>query len=183
MLPSRPPNRRGDISALSSENGLVAATVRTYIPGTMHIRRYNEPDLPAILALCRQEGWPSLIENPLRANRVLTAPGVTTMVADEDGMVIGFAQIQSDGEVQAHLSLIAVHADHRRRGIARILIERGLKEAGGLRLDLITDGAANFYGALPHIKMTGYRLYPGYTGPDRYEPGLEWEDGRKVKKA
>jgi ribosomal protein S18 acetylase RimI-like enzyme len=149
----------------------------------MEIRRYSEPDLPDILALCRLEGWPSLPENPLRANRVLTAPGVTTMVAAEDGTVIGFAQIQSDGEIQAHLSLIAVHADHRRRGIARALIRQGLKEAGGLRIDLITDSAPNFYGALPHVKMNGFRLYPAYTGPDLYEPGLEWRDGRKVKKA
>jgi ribosomal protein S18 acetylase RimI-like enzyme len=149
----------------------------------MHLRRYSEPDLPAILALCKDEGWPSLIENPLRANRVLTAPGVTTMVADEDGIVIGFAQIQSDGEIQAHLSLIAVHAAHRRRGVARALIVEGLKEAGGLRLDLITDSAPLLYEALPHVKMSGFRLYPNYTGPDRYEPGLEWKDGHRVKKA
>jgi ribosomal protein S18 acetylase RimI-like enzyme len=149
----------------------------------MNIRRYSESDLPGVLALCRAEGWPSLIENPLRANRVLTAPGVTTMVAHEEGTVIGFAQIQSDGEIQAHLSLIAIHADHRRRGVARALIEAGLKQAGGLRLDLITDSAPDFYATLPHVRMTGFRLYPNYTGPDRYEPGLEWRDGRKVKKA
>ena len=149
----------------------------------MKIRRYSEPDLPGILALCKQEGWPSLIENPLRANRVLTAPGVTTMVADEDGILIGFAQIQSDGEIQARLSLIAVHADHRRRGIARMLIDEGLQTAGGLRIDLLTDSAEDFYRRLPHVRMSGFRLYPNYTGPDRYEPGLEWRDGRKVKKA
>ena len=79
----------------------------------MNIRRYSEPDLSGILALCSQEGWPSLVENPLRANRVLTAPGVTTVVAEEDGIVVGFAQIQSDGEIQAHLSLIAVTAAAR----------------------------------------------------------------------
>ena len=149
----------------------------------MNIRRYSDPDLSGILALCSQEGWPSLVETPLRANRVLTAPGGTTVVAEEDGIVVGFAQIQSDGEIQAHLSLIAVHADHRRRGIARALIEQGFKEAGGERIDLVTDSVANFYRELPHIRMTGYRLYPGYTGPDRYQPGLEWRDGRKVKKA
>lgn len=149
----------------------------------MIIRRYNEPDLPAILALCRQEGWPSLVENPLRANRVLTAPGVTTVVAAEDGIVIGFAQIQSDGEIQAHLSLIAVHNDHRRKGIARSLIEQGLQEAGGLRLDLITDSAPGFYGEIAHVKMSGFRLYPTYTGTDPHEPGREWKNGRKVKKA
>jgi len=149
----------------------------------MNIRRYSEPDLPGILALCRGEGWPSLVDNPLRANRVLTAPGVTTMVADEDGIVIGFAQIQSDGEIQAHLSLIAVHADHRRKGIARALIEEGLKEAGGLRLDLITDSAPGFYSEIAHVRMSGFRLYPTYTGPDPHEPGREWKDGRRVSKA
>src|SRR5271155_5640132 len=102
----------------------------------MDYRRYRPSDLPGVLRLCEQEQWPSLPEDPARAHRALTAPGVTTMVAVEDGRVVGFAQLQSDGEIQAHLSLIAVDADVRRRGVARELIVRALRAAGGSRIDL-----------------------------------------------
>jgi ribosomal protein S18 acetylase RimI-like enzyme len=147
----------------------------------MPIRRYAAQDLGAVLALCAQEGWPSFAEDPARAHRALTAPGVTTMVATDDaGRLVGFAQLQSDGEIQAHLSLIAVDAGARRRGLARELIAAALREAGGLRIDLVTDSAQDFYAALPHVPMAGYRLYPTYSGPDRRDPAITWKDGRKV---
>jgi len=149
----------------------------------MEIRSYRESDLPGVLALCEREGWPSLVEDPARANRVLTAPGVTTMIADDGGRVIGFVQLQSDGAIQAHLSLIAVHPDFRRRGIARDLIAKALAKAGGLRIDLLTDSAEGFYDALPHVRMPGYRIYPNYSGPDRDRPGVAWRNGRRVRKA
>ena len=67
----------------------------------MQIRRFRPDDLSGILRLCEAENWPSFPEDPPRANRALTAPGVTTVVAVEADQVIGFAQMQSDGEVQA----------------------------------------------------------------------------------
>lgn len=133
----------------------------------MEYRRYAPGDLAGVLRLCEIEGWPSFPEDPARAARVLTAPGVTTLVAVEDGRVAGFAQIQSDGEIQAHLSLLAVDPAFRRRGIARELVTLGLRQAGGLRIDLVTDSAEAFYAAFPHFRMPGFRLYPDYRGPQR----------------
>ena len=126
----------------------------------MEIRRYRPTDLPGVLRLCAQEAWPSLVKDPARAARALAAPGVTTIVATEGDALLGFAQLLSDGEIQAHLSLIAVDAGHRRRGIARAMIERALAEAGGERIDLVTDSAEEFYSALPHRRMAGFRIYP-----------------------
>ena len=48
----------------------------------------------------------SYTTDPDRTHRALTAPGVTTIVATEGGDVCGF-QAQSDGEIQAHLSVLA----------------------------------------------------------------------------
>lgn len=146
----------------------------------MEIRRYTSTDLAGVIRLCELEGWPGFPEDPPRANRALTAPGVTTMVAVEGGDVVGFAQLQSDGEIQAHLSTIAVDPAHRRKGIARELIVRALRDAGGIRIDLITEQAEAFYSELPHFRRPGFRLYPEYSGPDEYHPGLVWERGRKV---
>ncbi len=144
----------------------------------MEFRRYALADLPGVLRLCELEHWSSFVEDPERADRVLTAPGVTTFVAAEAGALVGFSQLQSDGEIQAHLSLIAVHPDHRRRGIARELIVRSLREAGGLRIDLITEDAESFYATFPHFRRPGFRLYPNYSGPDQYRPEITWKDGR-----
>ena len=38
----------------------------------------------------------------------------------------------------------------------------GLAEAGGLRIDLVTDSAEGFYRALSHRPMAGYRLHPPF---------------------
>lgn len=134
----------------------------------MAIRSYERGDLAGVIALCQQEGWPSFPANPERAQRAMTAPGVTTVVAvdEETGTgVVGFACLQSDGEIQAHLSLIAVEATHRRQGIARTLIAEALARAGGERIDLVTDSAEAFYARLAHRRMAGYRVYAQFVAP------------------
>jgi GNAT superfamily N-acetyltransferase len=77
------------------------------------------------------------------------------------------------------LSLIAVAPEHRRQGVARDLVVHALQEAGGLRIDLVTDTAEEFYSALPHFRLGGYRLFPEYTGQDRHRPEIYWRAGRK----
>ena len=124
------------------------------------VRRFAPADLDAVVELCAAEGWPSFPEDRARALRALTAPGVTTVVADEAGRVVGFAQLLSDGEIQAHLSLIAVHPVARRRGLARQMLRVALALAGGSRIDLLTDTAPDFYAALPHRRMEGFRIWP-----------------------
>jgi ribosomal protein S18 acetylase RimI-like enzyme len=124
------------------------------------VRPFRAADLDAVVALCADEGWPSFPEDPARALRALTAPGVTTVVAEADGRTVGFAQLMSDGEIQAHLSLIAVDPAFRRRGLARAMLVLALESAGGARIDLITDTAPEFYAALPHRRLDGFRIWP-----------------------
>ena len=131
----------------------------------MDIRRFQPADLSGVIALCAAEGWPSFPENPARAGRALAAPGVTTVVAAEAGRVIGFAQLLSDGELQAYLALIAVAPDHRRKGVARQLLDLALDDAGGVRIDLLTDSADGFYTALRNRRLSGYRIFPPFE-PD-----------------
>ena len=80
----------------------------------MQLRRYLSPDLAGVLRLCERENWPTLPKDPARADRALTALGVTTVVAIDERNVVGFAQLLSDGEVQAYLALIAVDPAYRR---------------------------------------------------------------------
>jgi ribosomal protein S18 acetylase RimI-like enzyme len=64
--------------------------------------------------------------------------------------------------LQSHLSFLAVHPDHRRRGIGRLLVMATFQATGTKRMDLVTDPAAvGFYERFAHKSMVGYRLYPG----------------------
>jgi GNAT superfamily N-acetyltransferase len=126
----------------------------------VNIARYEPAHLEGVLALCEAEGWPSLPADPARAHAVFTAPGVTTVVALDGADVVGFAYLQSDGHIQAHLSQMAVRESHRRRGIGRALLEYAAPLTGAQRIDLVTDTAEYFYASLPHKKFTGFRVYP-----------------------
>lgn len=118
--------------------------------------------LDGVLSLCECEGWPSFPADPQRALRVLTAPGVTTVVAvDRDGTVIGFAELFSDGEIQAYLATMAVDSSRRGDGIGTRLIREALRRAGGERIDLLSESdAMGFYESFPHVDRPGFRLYP-----------------------
>jgi ribosomal protein S18 acetylase RimI-like enzyme len=131
------------------------------------VRAFEARDLAPVIALCAAEGWPSFPEDPARALRALTAPGVTTVVAVRGERVVGFAQLVSDGEIQAHLSLIAVAPEARRQGIAIEMLQASLARAGGVRIDLVTDTAPEFYAALPHHRFEGFRIYPQMIGRER----------------
>jgi ribosomal protein S18 acetylase RimI-like enzyme len=104
--------------------------------------------------------WPSL-SDPEVVRRVFTAPGSSAYTALLDGEVVGFAQALGDGVLQSHMSFLAVHPDHRRRGIARLLTVATFQATGTKRMDLITDDAEGLYESFEHARMTGYRIYPG----------------------
>ena len=115
-----------------------------------------------VINLCRAENWPSYIDNSEITWRVLTAPGVTTMVAIDSDKVVGFVQLQSDGLIQAHLSLILVDKEYRRQGIGTSLIKEAFAKSGGKRIDLTTDDMPDFYRSLNHKEWFGFRIHPQY---------------------
>jgi len=126
----------------------------------MQYRRVTREDLDGIISLCEAEGWPSYTADRENTWCALTAPGVSTVVAVETGQVVGFAQMQSDGMIQAHLSLIAVARHHRRQGIGRRLVEEALVRGGGKRVDLLSEGGEGFYQSFSHRQLPGFRIYP-----------------------
>ena len=125
----------------------------------MTITLYQEAHLAGVLALCEAEDWPSLPADASRAHAVLTAPGVTSVVALDGEHVVGFAYLQSDGNIQAHLSQMAVHHEYRRKGIGRALLEYAVPLTGAQRVDLVTDSAEDFYASFQHRTFSGFRIY------------------------
>ena len=133
----------------------------------VEVLRFTTDHLGGVLALCEAEGWPSFPADPQRAVRVLTAPGVTTVVAVDQADVIGFAEVFSDGGLQAFLANLAVVREHRGKGVGRRLVVRALQLAGAERMDLLSeDEAASFYESFPHFRKPGFRLYPFHRGEE-----------------
>jgi ribosomal protein S18 acetylase RimI-like enzyme len=83
------------------------------------------------------------------------------VVAEIGGEAVGFAYFQTDGAIQAHLSLLIVAPNHRRQGVARELLAYSFTRLGASRVDLITDTAKDFFQSLPHKEEAGFRIYPG----------------------
>ncbi|OBG99273.1 hypothetical protein A5713_10835 [Mycobacterium sp. E2497] len=75
--------------------------------------------------------------------------------------MVGFAELFSDGEIQAYLATLAVDETRRGKGIGRTLVTEALRLAGGERIDALSeDDALDFYRAFPHLEKPGIRLYP-----------------------
>jgi ribosomal protein S18 acetylase RimI-like enzyme len=127
---------------------------------TVEIVPFEEQHAEPIAALSTTVQWPSLTD-PEVVRRVCTAPGSSAYVALTEQTLVGWAQALGDGVLQSHLSFVAVHPDHRRRGIARLLTVATFQATGTLRMDLVTDSAQPFYTSFEHKQMLGFRIYPG----------------------
>jgi ribosomal protein S18 acetylase RimI-like enzyme len=127
---------------------------------SVEIVPFEDQHAPGIARLATTVQWPSLTD-PDVVRRVCTAPGSSAYTALVEGEVVGFAQAVGDGVLQSHLSFLAVHPDHRRRGIARLLTVATFQATGTKRMDLITDDAEGFYETFEHKQMLGFRIYPG----------------------
>jgi ribosomal protein S18 acetylase RimI-like enzyme len=92
-----------------------------------------------------------------RTYRALPAPGATTLVAIADGHVVGVIQVQSDGVIQAHVSMLLIDTTWRGVGLGARLLREGLGRAGGLQLDIRTR-TEGYYERLGASRSLGFRL-------------------------
>jgi GNAT superfamily N-acetyltransferase len=122
-----------------------------------------------VIDLLAAEGWDSYTVDLERAARALSAPGATTLVAMDGSRVVALVQVQSDGEIQAHLSALLVAAPWRGRGLGRHLLHEALTRAGGIHLDVLTRNRG-FYESLGARPRAGFRLTPEQLNPDRTPP-------------
>jgi len=126
---------------------------------------FTRTHLEGAMDLFATEGWQTYTADAERTYRALAAPGSTTLVALDRKKVVALVQLQSDGEIQAHLSALVVADGWRRRGIARRLLGEALHRAGGLRIDLITR-SGRFYVGLGAREVPGFRLTRECLGQD-----------------
>jgi ribosomal protein S18 acetylase RimI-like enzyme len=121
------------------------------------IQRFAQAHLDGLIALVGAEGWTEYTDDVERTYRALTAPGVTTLVAIGGRRVVGAIQVQSDGLIQAHVSMLLIGRQWQGRGLGSRLLREGLERAGGLQLDIRTriEGYYERFGA---SRSLGFRL-------------------------
>jgi len=121
------------------------------------IEPFAQAHLDALIALVAADGWTVYTDDEERTYRALTAPGVTTLVAIADGRVAGAIQVQSDGLIQAHVSMLPIDRHWRGVGLGSRLLREGLERAGGQQLDIRTrtEGYEERLGA---SRSLGFRL-------------------------
>jgi ribosomal protein S18 acetylase RimI-like enzyme len=121
------------------------------------IEPFTQDHLDGLIALVIAEGWTEYADDVQRTRRALSAPGVTTLVAIAGGHVVGAIQVQSDGLIQAHVSMLLIAKSSRGAGLGSSLLRHGLERAGGLRLDVRTR-TEGYYERLGASRSLGFRL-------------------------
>ena len=121
------------------------------------IEQFAKAHLDELIALVAEEGWTEYADDVERTYRALTAPGVTTVVAIVDGRVAGAIQVQSDGLILAHVSMLLIGRQWRGIGLGSALLREALERAGGLHLDVRTR-TEGYYERLGASRSLGFRL-------------------------
>jgi ribosomal protein S18 acetylase RimI-like enzyme len=104
------------------------------------IRNATEDDIPSVLGLWAAAGsLPSVSDSPDGLARLLVADPQALLVAELDGVLVGSLIAAWDGW-RGSFYRLAVMGEHRRKGLATMLLsegERRLRERGAVRLTAI----------------------------------------------
>ena len=126
--------------------------------------------LEGLVALVAAEGWTEYTEDVERTYQALTAPGVTTLIANAGERVVGAIQIQSDGVIQAHVSMLLIDRSWGGIGLGSRLLRERLGRAGGLQLDIRTR-TEGYYERMGANRSLGFRLTREALGLRGADPG------------
>jgi len=93
------------------------------------IEPFARAHLDGLVALLAAEGWTEYTDDIERTYRALTEPGVTTLVAIVARQVAGAIQVQSDGVIQAHVSMLLIDRNARGARLGATLLREGADES------------------------------------------------------
>ncbi|WP_037606080.1 GNAT family N-acetyltransferase [Streptacidiphilus rugosus] len=142
------------------------------------IREYTPADETSWLR-CRVLAFldTSFYDAVVPSKPAIQAPGLELVVVDETGAVVALMDTDIDGDL-ASIDTVAVHPDHRRRGLGRRLLERTqdwARSAGATTLDAWTRddaGTLAWYRSMGFAESDHYLHVYAFHYTDPAEPGL-----------
>lgn len=95
----------------------------------LSVRDARDEDLPAVVAI--QSRSPEAVPWPEDGYRLLLNQGRRLLVAESDGVVVGFLLYQELPDDDAEVLNLAVDPDARRQGVGRALLRRMIADRRG----------------------------------------------------
>jgi GNAT superfamily N-acetyltransferase len=142
---------------------------------TYAVRAASTGDLAAVLSALHDGPRPPSERERSTWDRICATPDVTVYVVESDGLPVGTVCLQVlpnltyECRPTALLEALRVHPDHRRRGVATMLVQRLLADARAAGCDKVQllshkrhaeDGAFELYRSLGfHAEAEGFRRY------------------------
>jgi GNAT superfamily N-acetyltransferase len=97
----------------------------------MEFKAAQPEDYEAVRKFLAEAGWQERVRDPERFRKMMEGTA-RTVIAWDDFRVVGFARALCDGVSNGYISMVAVAASERGRGIGRALIQSLIGEDTGI---------------------------------------------------